>query len=203
MAICFIILYTERLPTETRKKVSFKKEEEINKLTVPVNIGTDHIRGSIDAPITMVEYGDYECPYTGMAYPVVKEIMRRSDKKIYFVFRNFPLREIHPHAQHAAEAAEAAATQDKFWQMHDYLFEHQRALDDHHLLEYAQKVGLDIEKFKQELSGHVYAPLINESLKNGIDSGVEGTPTFFVNGVRYEGSWDLDTFSNFLKKSLP
>jgi protein-disulfide isomerase len=191
------------LPTETRKKVSFKKEEEINKLTVPVNIGTDHIRGSIDAPITIVEYGDYECPYTGMAYPVVKEIMRRSDKKIYFVFRNFPLREIHPHAQHAAEAAEAAATQDKFWQMHDYLFEHQRALDDHHLLEYAQKVGLDIEKFKQELSGHVYAPLINESLKNGIESGVEGTPTFFVNGVRYEGSWDLDSFSSFLEKSLP
>jgi protein-disulfide isomerase len=190
------------LPTETRKKVAFK-EEEVNKLTVPVNIGTDHVRGSIDAPITIVEYGDYECPYTGMAYPVVKEIMKRFDEKIYFVFRNFPLREIHPHAQRAAEAAEAAAAQDKFWQMHDYLFEHQKALDDHHLLEYAQKVGLDIEKFKQEMSGHVYASLINKSLKNGIDSGVEGTPTFFVNGVRYEDSWDLDTFSSILEKSLP
>jgi protein-disulfide isomerase len=190
------------LPPETRKKVAFK-EEQVNKLTVPVNIGTDHVRGSIDAPITIVEYGDYECPYTGMAYPVVKEIMRRFDEKIYFVFRNFPLREIHPHAQHAAEAAEAAAAQDKFWQMHDYLFEHQKALDDHHLLEYAQKVGLDIEKFKQEMSGHVYASLINKSLKNGSDSGVEGTPTFFVNGVRYEDSWDLDTFSSFLEKSLP
>jgi protein-disulfide isomerase len=190
------------LPTETRKKVAFK-EEEVNKLTVPVNIGTDHVRGSIDAPITIVEYGDYECPYTGMAYPVVKEIMKRFDEKIYFVFRKFPLREIHPHAQHAAEAAEAAAAQDKFWQMHDYLFEHQKALDDHHLLEYAQKVGLDIEKFKQEMSGHVYASLINKSLKNGIDSGVEGTPTFFVNGVRYEDSWDLDTFSSILEKSLP
>ena len=191
------------MPTETRKKVAFKEEEEVNKLTVPVNIGTDHVRGSIDAPITIVDYGDYECPYTGMAYPVVKEIMKRFDEKIYFVFRNFPLREIHPHAQHAAEAAEAAAAQDKFWQMHDYLFEHQKALDDHHLLEYAQKVGLDIEKFKQEMSGHVYASLINKSLKNGIDSGVEGTPTFFVNGVRYEDSWDLDTFSSFVEKSLP
>ena len=190
------------MPTETRKKVAFK-EEEVNKLTVPVNIGTDHVRGSIDAPITIVEYGDYECPYTGMAYPVVREIMRRFDEKLYFVFRNFPLREIHPHAQHAAEAVEAAAAQDKFWQMHDYLFEHQKALDDHHLLEYAQKVGLDIEKFKREMSGHVYASLINKSLKNGIDSGVEGTPTFFVNGVRYEDSWDLDTFSSFLEKSLP
>ena len=106
--------------------MAFKKEE-INKLTVPVNIGTDHIRGSIDAPITIVEYGDYECPYTGMAYPVVKEVMRQFGEKLYFVFRNFPLREIHPHAQHAAEAA---ATQDKFWQMHDYLFDHQKALDD-------------------------------------------------------------------------
>jgi protein-disulfide isomerase len=167
---------------------------------VPVNIGSDHIRGSIDAPITIVEYGDYECPYTGMAYPVVKDIMKQFGDKIYFVFRNFPLNEIHPHAQNAAEAAEAAAAQDKFWEMHDYLFEHQKALDNSYLLKYAQKVGLDIERFKKEMSGHVYASLIEQSLKNGINSGVEGTPTFFVNGVRYEESWDLETFSKTLKK---
>jgi protein-disulfide isomerase len=172
------------------------------KLTVPVNIGSDHIRGSINAPITIVEYGDYECPYTGMAYPIVKEIMKQFGDQIYFVFRNFPLNDIHPHAQHAAEAAEAAAAQDKFWQMHDYLFEHQKALDDRHLLEYAKKVGLNIDKFKTEMSEHIYAPLINKSLKVGIDSGVEGTPTFFVNAQRYEGSWDLDTFSSFLKRNL-
>jgi len=172
------------------------------KLTVPVNIGSDHIRGSINAPITIVEYGDYECPYTGMAYPIIKELMKQFGEQIYFVFRNFPLNDIHPHAQHAAEAAEAAAAQDKFWQMHDYLFEHQKALDDRHLLDYAQKEGLDVDKFRSEMSGHIYARLINESLKNGIGSGVEGTPTFFVNGVRYEDSWDLDTFSNFLKKNL-
>ena len=178
-----------------KKKISKK---EIKKITVPVNIGSDHIRGQVNAPITIVEYGDYECPYTGMAYPIVKEIMKRFSDKVYFVFHNFPLNEIHPHAQHAAEAAEAAAAQDKFWQMHDYLFEHQKALDDSHLLEYAQKVGLDIEKFKQELSRHIYAPLIEKSLKDGIASGVGGTPTFFVNGVRYEDSWDLETFSKIL-----
>src|SRR5919206_2136712 len=154
------------------------------KLTVHVKIGNDHIRGSINAPITLVEYGDYECPYTGAAYPIVNEILRQFDhdnKKICFVFRNFPLIDIHPHAQHAAEAAEAAAAQDKFWEMHDYLFEHQKVLDYHHLLEYAQEVGLDIGRFKKDMSRHVYSPLIEESLKGGIDSGVEGTPTFFIN----------------------
>jgi protein-disulfide isomerase len=176
--------------------------ENVRKLTVPVSIGLDHIRGSVNAPVTIVEYGDFECPYTGMAYPIVKEIIKQFGDKIYFVYRNFPLNDIHPHAQHAAEAAEAAAAQDKFWQMHDYLFEHQKALDDNHLLEYAQKVGLNVDRFKKEMSGHVYAPLINKSLKSGIDSGVEGTPTFFVSGERYEGSWDLDTLSSFLKESL-
>ena len=177
--------------------------EAVRKLTVPVSIGLDHVRGSINAPITIVEYGDYECPYTGGAYPVVKEIMKQFDERIYFVFRNFPLNDIHPHAQHAAESAEAAAAQGKFWQMHDYLFEHQKALDDSHILEYAQKVGLeDIRKFKDEVSRHVYAPLIEESLKGGIDSGVEGTPTFFINGVRYEDSFDLKTFSKTLQKYL-
>jgi protein-disulfide isomerase len=189
----------------TSKDSRSRKQKDTNKLTVPVNIGSDHIQGSINnAPITLVEYGDYECPYTGMAYPVVKEIMKElGDDKICFVFRNFPLNDIHLHAQHAAEAAEAAAAQDKFWQMHDYLFEHQKALDDGHLLEYAQKVGLqDVRKFKDDISRHVYAPLIEESLRGGIDSGVEGTPTFFINGVRYEDSFDLKTFSETLKKYL-
>ena len=172
---------------------------ETRKLITPVNIGTDHIRGSVDAPISIVEYGDYECPYTGMAYPIVKEIVKQFNAKVYFVFRNFPLIGIHPHAQHAAEAAEVVASQDKFWQMHDYLFEHQKKLDDNHLLQYAGELGLDIDKFKKEVSEHTYAPLIEESLKSGIDSGVKGTPTFFVNGERYEDSWDLEIFSNFLR----
>jgi protein-disulfide isomerase len=179
-----------------------KEKEEIKKLTVPVNIGTDHIRGSVNAPITLVEYGDYECPYTGMAYPIVKEIMGQFGDKMYFVFRNFPLNNIHPHAQAAAEAAEAAAANDKFWEMHDYLFEHQKALEYHHLFEYAQKVGLDVEKFKNDMSEHAYASLIEQSLRSGVDSGVEGTPTFFINGDRYEDSWDLKTLSETLQKYL-
>ena len=183
---------------------SRKQKEEVKKLTMPVNSSSDHIRGSVNnnAPITLVEYGDYECPYTAMAYPIVKEIIRQFGDKIYFVFRNFPLSDIHPHAQYASEAAEAAAAQDKFWQMHDYLFEHQKALDDNHLLQYAQKIGLDIHKFKGDVSRHAYAPLIEESLKGGIDSGVEGTPTFFVNGLRYEDSWDFKTFSETFKRYL-
>jgi protein-disulfide isomerase len=188
----------------TNKYSPSRKQKQVKKLTIPVNIGSDHIRGSANnnAPITLVEYGDYECPYTGMAYPIVRELIREfGNDKIRFVFRNFPLNDIHPHAQHASEAAEAAAAQDKFWQMHDYLFEHQKALDDGHLLEYTQKVGLeDIRKFKDDTSRHVYAPLIGESLKGGIDSGVEGTPTLFINGVRYEDSFDLKTFSETLQK---
>jgi protein-disulfide isomerase len=178
-----------------KTKRPFKKE---SKDLISVNVETEHIQGSIDSPISLIEYGDYECPYTGMAYPIVKEIMKRFKNKIYFVFRNFPLNDIHPHAQHAAEAAEAAAAQDKFWEMHDYLFEHQKALDDSHILQYAKKVGLDLNKFKKDMTGHVYAPFIEKSLKSGIDHGVEGTPTFFVNGKRYEDSWDLETFSDFL-----
>src|ERR671930_736370 len=189
----------------TNKDSRSRKQKEVKKLTIPVNIGSDHIRGfaNNNSPITLVEYGDYECPYTGMAYPIVKELIREfGNDKIRFVFRNFPLNDIHPHAQHASEAAEAAAAQDKFWQMHDYLFEHQKVLDDAHLLEYAQKVGLDIHKFKDDMSRHVYSRLIEESLKGGIDSGVEGTPTFFINGVRYEDSFDLRTFSETLQKYL-
>jgi protein-disulfide isomerase len=172
------------------------------KLSAPVNIRSDHIMGSLNAQIVIVEYGEYESPYTGMAYRVVKEMLRRFGDKIYFVFRNFTLSDIHPPAQHAAETAEAAAARDKFWQMQGYLFEHQKALDDSHLLEYARKVGLDVDRFKKELSERVSAPQINESLKTGTDSSVEGTPTFFVNGIRYEDSWDIDTFSNELNKSL-
>jgi protein-disulfide isomerase len=150
--------------------------------------------------VNLVEYGDYECPYTGQAYPIVKEIQKRLGDKLLFVFRNFPLREIHPHALHAAEAAEAAAAQGKFWDMHNYLFEHQQALDDNHLLKYAEMFGIDTNKFRSEMSGHIYTSMIDKSLGEGIASGVEGTPTFFVNGVRHNGSWDLETLLAAIKK---
>ena len=172
------------------------------KLKPPVN-SNDHLQGKTSASIELVEYGDYQCPYCGQAYPIINQVQKQLSNKLRFVFRNFPITQIHPHAQHAAEAAEAAAAQDKFWQMHNYLFEHQKALDDGHLLEYAQKVGLeDIRKFKDDISRHIYVPLIEESLKGGIDSGVEGTPTFFINGARYEDSFDLKTFSETIQKYL-
>jgi len=176
-----------------------EENEEIGKLNLPVN-DRDHIQGLRTAPVNLVEYGDYECPYTGQAYPIVKEILKRLGNKLLFVFRNFPLREIHPHAENAAEAAEAAAAQGKFWDMHDYLFEHQQALDHKHLLKYAATLGIDTDKFRKEMSGHIYKSMIDKSLGEGIASGVEGTPTFFINGVRHNGSWDLETLLAAIKK---
>jgi len=175
------------------------ENEEIGKLNLPVN-DHDHVQGPKTAPVNLVEYGDYECQYTGQAYPIVKEIQKRLGDKLLFVFRNFPLREIHPHAEHAAEAAEAAAAQGKFWDMHDYLFEHQQALDDNHLLKYAAALGIDTDKFRSEMSGHIYTSMIDKSLGEGIASGVEGTPTFFINGVRHNGAWDLETLLAAIKK---
>jgi len=157
------------------------ENEEIGKLNLPVH-DHDRIQGPRTAPVNLVEYGDYECPYTGQAYPIVKEIQKHLGDKLLFVFRNFPLREIHPRAKHAAEAAEAAAAQGKFWDMHDYLFEHQQALDDNHLLKNAAALGIDTDKFRSEMSGHIYTSMIDRSLGEGIASGVEGTPTFFING---------------------
>jgi len=175
------------------------ENEEIGKLNLPVN-DHDHIQGPRTAPVNLVEYGDYECPYTGQAYPIVKEIQKHLGDKLLFVFRNFPLREIHPRAKHAAEAAEAAAAQGKFWDMHDYLFEHQQALDDNHLLKNAAALGIDTDKFRSEMSGHIYTSMIDRSLGEGIASGVEGTPSFFINGVRHNGSWDLETLLAAIKK---
>src|SRR5438876_8946206 len=168
------------------------ENEEIGKLNLPVN-DRDHVQGPKTAPVTLVEYGDYECPYTGQAFPIVKAIQKQLGDRLLFVFRNFPLTQIHPHAEHAAEAAEAAAAQGKFWDMHDYLFKHQRALDDTHLLKYAKEIGIDTNKFQNEMSRQIYAPQVKKFIEDGIKSGVEGTPTFFINGIRHNDSWDLET----------
>lgn len=158
-------------------------------LQVPVT-AQDHIQGPDTAPVTLVEYGDYECPYCRRAYHAIKWVQREMGDQLRFVYRNFPLREIHPHAQHAAEAAEAAAAQGKFWEMHDALFEHQQALDDDHLRRYAARVGLNTGRFEQDIAQRRYAERIERDLQGGIESGVPGTPTFFVNGLRHEDSYD-------------
>jgi protein-disulfide isomerase len=170
-----------------------EEQGEIAKLSLPVSIKRDHIQGKSDARVTLVEYGDYECPYCGQAYMIVKEIQKQLKDQLRFVFRNFPLTQIHPHAQQTAEAAEAAGVQKKFWDMHDILYENQQALDYYHLVEYATVLGLDIERFNNDLFSHVHAGRVREDFISGVRSGVNGTPTFFVNGVRYNDSWDYGT----------
>jgi protein-disulfide isomerase len=157
-------------------------------LTPLVN-AEDHILGPDDAPVTLVEYGDYECPYCGMAHPIVKRAQRELGDQLRFVFRNFPLAEMHPHARLAAQAAEAAGAQGRFWEMHDLLFEHQYALELQGLIGYAKSLGLDIPRFERDLEASTYAKKVRDDFRSGVRSGVNGTPTFFMNGERYNGSW--------------
>jgi protein-disulfide isomerase len=161
----------------------------MSRLTPPVN-DRDHVLGPGDAPVTLVEYGDYECPYCGMAYPIVESVRRRMGDNLRFVYRHFPLTQIHPHAQHAAELAEAAGVQDRFWQMHDLLFRNQQALGDEDLVLYAAHVGIPPEWAANALRTHAFAPRVREHFMSGVRSGVNGTPTFFINGVRHDGGWD-------------
>ena len=165
---------------------------ESHRLTVPVS-ERDHIQGAIDAPMTLVEYGDYQCPYCGLAYPMVKEVQRTLADRLAFVFRHFPLVAVHPHALIAAEAAEAAGAQGRFWPMHDRLFEHQDALDPRSLIAHASALGLDVARFVEDLEAHRHLPRIRDDLESGSRSGVNGTPTFFVNGVRHEGAYDAES----------
>ena len=160
-------------------------------LTLP-DSERDHIQGSADAAIKLLEYGDYECPFCADAHAMVKDVQRQLGDNLLFAFRNFPLANIHPHAQHAAEAAEAAAVQGNFWGMHDLLFENQAALDDENLAAYAAELGLDEARLIREVTASVYAPRIREDFKSGVRGGVNGTPTFFINGERYDGTRDLE-----------
>ena len=173
-----------------------------SKLVLPV-AKRDHIRGPIKAPLALVEYGDYECPYCGDAYPVVLALQRQLGDRLCFAFRNFPLIDSHPHAEHAAEAAEAADAQGKFWEMHDMLFENQTALEDEDLARYAEALGLDARRFASEVASEAHSTRIREDLRNGERQGVDGTPTFFVNGVRYDGEPGVTALYAALTQSKP
>ncbi|MDX1931794.1 MAG: thioredoxin domain-containing protein [Capsulimonadales bacterium] len=162
----------------------------MSQLKIPVDPARDHIAGPETAPVTLVEYGDYECPYCGRAYPIVKRLQEAMGDQLRFVFRNFPLSEMHPHAAHAAAAAEAAAAQGKFWEMHDLLYEHQRSLSDANIERIAVALGLDEKKLIEEVRDGAYATRIEEDFMGGVRSGVNGTPTFFINGHRHNDSWD-------------
>ncbi len=159
-------------------------------LAVPVS-ERDHSQGPATAAVTLVQYGDYECPYTRRSTTVVRAIQQQLGDQLRFVFRNFPLTEIHPHALHAALAAEAAATQGKFWEMHDYIF-HQHTLEDADLAHFAEAVGLDMQQYAGAMAEQRSLGRIEEDVEGGLRSGVQGTPTFFINGVLYRGSWEHD-----------
>jgi diadenylate cyclase len=156
-------------------------------------VGTrDHARGPKDAPVTLVKYGDYECPYCGEAHPVLKELLERVGEQVRFVFRHFPLDSVHPRARRAAQAAEAAASQGRFWEMHDLLYQRQDELGEEDLMRYAADLGLDLRRFEEDLTNDNHAWRIEEDRLGGHRAGVRGTPTFFVNGTRYTGTIDLD-----------
>ena len=152
----------------------------------------DHVQGAIDAPIALLEYGDYECPFCGEVQPIVTDIQRRLGDDLCFAFRHFPLTNVHPHAEHAAEAAEAAGEQGAFWPMHETLFANQGALDDESLAQYAAALGLDETRVLQEVISNTHAHRIREDFRSGIRAGVNGTPCFFINGQRYDGAPALE-----------
>ena len=156
-----------------------------SKLTLPIQ-GRDHIHGPFDAPTKLLEYGDFECPFCGQAHAYVQAVEERLGDALCFAFRHFPLTNMHPHAQRAAEAAEAAGAQGKFWEMHDLLFENQDALEDEDLVGYADQLGLDVTRFLGEIESGIHTPRVREDFKNGVRAGVNGTPTFFINGQRHD-----------------
>jgi protein-disulfide isomerase len=167
-------------------------------LTPPVS-KRDHIRGLFTAPYTLLEFGDYECPFCGAAYPIVEEVRQQMGDQLRFVFRHFPLVNMHPHALAAAEAAEAAGAQGRFWEMHDQLYEHQDALEPDDLLAYAEAIGLDLVRFARDIDAGVHTQRIQEDLESGLRSGVQGTPTFYINGVQHRGSYDVDSLMQALQ----
>jgi protein-disulfide isomerase len=147
----------------------------------------DWSRGAQDAPVTLLEYGDFECPFCGAAYPLLQRLLADFPDTLRLVYRHFPITTVHPHAKMAAQAAEAAGAQHKFWEMHDQLFEHQHHLEPAELRNYAAAIGLDLQRFDDDMAAHKYAPPVREDFQCGVRDGANGTPTLFLNGVRYDG----------------
>ena len=185
---------TQALPRRLRMRAMFGPPETIVDLAVPVDPEVDHIRGPQEAPVTLVEYGDFECPYCGRAEAVIRELLADYGD-IAYVWRHLPLTDVHPRAQIAAEAAEAAHKQGRFWDMHDLLLEHQDALRPKDLMVYAEELGLDMDRFEDTLREHRTAARVARDVDSADLSGVSGTPTFFVNGRRHYGPYDIETLS--------
>jgi Na+/H+ antiporter NhaA len=185
---------TALLPRRLRIRALLGTEDPIVDLYVDVDPERDHVRGPVDAPVTLVEYGDFECPYCGMAEPIVRELLRDFGD-VSYIWRHLPLSDVHPRAQLAAEAAEAAGAQGAFWEMHDVLLDHQDRLGPNDLAGYAERLGLDVERFTADLQYHAGAARVAEDVDSADLSGVSGTPTFFINGRRHYGPYDIGTLS--------
>ena len=162
----------------------------------------DHIQGNENAIIELVEYGDYECPFCGRAYPIVKKIQEKMGDRLKLVFRNFALTKIHHNAKLAAVATEAAAIQGKFWEMHDIIFEHQEWMSHYALVDYARRIGLNFTQFENDLTRADLFKKVDDDFESGLRSGVNATPTFFINGERYAGSWEAEPFGEYLQKQI-
>lgn len=171
------------------------ESQQDGRLVRPVGDG-DHALGPVDAAVTVVEYGDYECPYTALAHPFLMKLRETLGDQLRLVYRYFPLTDIHPHARRAAEAAEAAAQQGAFWEMHAHLLEHHEALAEANLRRFAGEVGLDGEQFQREMAEGRCAARVGDDIRSGEESGVHGTPTFFINGRRHESRFDLHALHN-------
>jgi Na+/H+ antiporter NhaA len=184
-----------RLPDQVRARQLVGTADELLDLSDDVDPARDHARGPEDAPVTLLEYGDYECPYCGQAEVVIRDLLESFGDDVRYVWRHLPLNDVHPNAQMAAEAAEAAAAQDAFWGMHDKLLEHQDELAPPDLTRYAEELDLDVERFWDDLRERVHAPRIAEDVGSADASGVAGTPTFFINGKRHHGAYDIDTLT--------
>ncbi|HEY5265722.1 MAG TPA: DsbA family protein [Acidimicrobiales bacterium] len=172
-----------------------------SRLSVPVS-ANDHAIGPENAALTVVEYGDYQCPYCGQAFPIVQALQRAFADSLRLVFRNLPLADMHPHAEQAAEIAEAVGLQGKFWEMHDLLYENQRDLEAKALLGYAKRAGANVDEVVAALESGEPRTRVQHDLEGAIRSGANGTPTFFVNGERYDGSWAYEPFADYLSTML-
>jgi protein-disulfide isomerase len=173
----------------------------MTKLAVPAS-PLDHRQGDPEAPCALLEYGDYQCPSCGLAYPLVKRVQKHFGKRLLFIFRNFPLTQMHPHAEAAAETAEFAAAHNKFWEMHDLLFENQSRLGDELYHELAQQLHLPAAKLRQALETKEFQPRVKADFSGGVRSGVNGTPTFFINGQRHDSSYDFNTLVDAIDLTL-
>jgi Na+/H+ antiporter NhaA len=194
-----VLAAVKRLPTSVRARQVGRTAEDILDLSEDPDPGHDHVRGPDDAPVTLVEYGDFQCPYCGQAEQVIRELLSAHGGDVRYVWRHLPLNDVHPRAQMAAEASEAADAQGKFWEMSDILLSHQDELSPRDLTRYAEQLDLDVERFTDELRRREYAPRVSEDVASADESGVSGTPTFFINGRRHYGVYDIDTLTDAVR----